>query len=357
VSVTNLYFAIILSVRIIFPLIIVVFLSQNAFAGAVAQRQEQMKQMQEQAQYQAVQQAVAERQAAEMAAYQQAVAEYQAAQIKAVQEQIMQAQAQQMIAAYMQKAQVEAAQQAMLKQAVEQQLYNQMANQVKQGVAVRLQQEMIAAAVMQQAQRLGVRRTTDMSDAVKARAIMQAQQQQAVAQAYAGAAVQAAQYQAVQEQAALIAVGAQQQAAAQYAAQMGAAGVAASRNAPYARVNPSDVKEVTDIAYVWKKLEKNSKAWTLLIDNQAKLSTMNEFIERFRKMGANIYKQPGHYVEMLDEMSSQNPQMLLKPFPEVLQIIAVMEYDFDLKGMDRDRLALQLLGPDFYAANKRRLKR
>jgi hypothetical protein len=345
-------------VRITFPLIIFLILSQNAFAGAVAQRQEQMKQMQEQAQYQAVQQAVAERQAAEMAAYQQAVAEYQAAQIKAVQEQIMQAQAQQMIAAYMQRAQVEAAQQAMLKQAVEQQLYNQMANQVKQGVAVRLQQEMIAAAVMQQAQRLGVRRTTDVSDAVKARAIMQAQQQQAAAQAYAGAAVQAAQYQAVQEQAALVAVGAQQQAAAQYAAaQLGAAGVAASKNAPYARVNPSDVKEVIDIAYVWRKLEKSSKAWTLLIDNQAKMSTMSEFIERFRKMGANIYKQPSHYVEMLDEMSSQNPQMLLKPFPEVLQIIAVMEYDFDLKGMDRDRLALQLLGPDFYAANKRRLKR
>ena len=307
--------------------------SSHAHAGAVVAQKEQMQammQQQAQAQYQAaVQQAVAERQAAEMQAYQQAVAEYQAAQIQAAQQYIVEQAAQAVIAAqiaqYVRQTQIQVAQQAMLKRAVEEELAKQIAVRIQQKIAVNVQDQMVAQAVAIAAQRLQMQ-------AYQNALVEQAMVQKAVMQERA----------AFQEQALL-----HQGLAQKQAAQAAAAG------RPYEPVAPEEIKDVVDIAQVWQKLEANSKAWALLIDNEAKAVTVNEFIERFRKEGTRIQKPPLFYANMIDDMASQNPQMLLKPFKEVLQILAIMEYDFG-NGTDPDQLAKRLLGPA-YEHNKQRL--
>ena len=45
--------------------------------------------------------------------------------------------------------------------------------------------------------------------------------------------------------------------------------------------------------------------------------------------------------------------MLERPFGELLQILAIVDYDFD-NGMDKDRLAKQVLGEVGYDENKKR---
>ncbi len=301
--------------------------SSDVHAGAAVQRQQQMKgaqqQAQEEAQYQAqqqmYQQAIAERQQAEVQAYQQAVAQYQAAQIQAARQyimaQVVQAQVQAQVNAYVQQTQLQAAQQVALKQAVEEELARRVAAKIAQGQAAQVQQAMIAEV---------------MAEVIKRQTIDQVQQVQAVQQI---GAVQ--QYQAAQEHVA----------AQQY--------IAGARR-PYDPATNEDVQDIVDVAQVWDKLNNNSKAWTLLIDDQAKVMTVNEFIERYRKEQVMIRQPPAHYAQMTDDMLSQNPQMLLKPFKEILQILAIMEYDFD-NGMDKDNMVRRLLGEAAYQSNKKRL--
>src|SRR5262249_24543794 len=115
-------------------------------------------------------------------------------------------------------------------------------------------------------------------------------------------------------------------------------------------------QEIVDLAQVWNRLDKNSKAWTLLIDNDAKVRTVSEYIERYRARGVKISKPPAHYAKMLDDMTRQDPQALLQPFGQILQMMAIMEYDLD-NGMDREMMAQRLLGPQGYISNKKRLGR
>ena len=116
----------------------------------------------------------------------------------------------------------------------------------------------------------------------------------------------------------------------------------------------TETQEAVDLAEVWKKLDKRSTVWTALVDNQAKVLTVAEYIDRFHKHGANINKDPLYYVQMIDQMVAQNPDMLQKPFGELLQIAAITEYDFD-NGMDKDLLAKHVLGQAGFEANKKRL--
>ena len=123
---------------------------------------------------------------------------------------------------------------------------------------------------------------------------------------------------------------------------------------PAATAKSDAPQETVDLADVWKKLDKRSTAWTLLVDNQAKVLTVSEYIERFQKQGVKINKDPMYYVGMLDQMVTQNPDMLKRPFWELLQMAAIMEYDFD-NGMDKDLLAKHVLGQAGFEANKKRL--
>ena len=346
-------------ISLFFSLII---FSDYAHAAAAVQKQQQMKAAQQQAQQQAEQQyaqqvlaqqqaaqqqAVAQYQAAQQQAAQQqaiaqyqaqqvAVAQYQAAQVAAVQKQLAQQVIQQQINAqivgFSQQAQLVAAQQNALKQEVMQEIIAVVTQQIKAGVKVNIQDQMIAQAMSVAIQRLGYQ---------KAMVQQQVNQQQAVQQQAAMVASALADrqgYDVAQEQ---VYVSSQRM---------------PTNTRPYEALGNAPVKDIVDIAEVWAKLERNSKAWVLLIDNQAKVMTVNEFIERFRKDGIKIQKPPVFYAQMIDDMIAQNHEMILKPFREIIQILAVMEYDFD-NGSDRDLLARQLLGAQFYEANKKRLGR
>lgn len=297
---------------------------QAAFAGAAVQRQQQIKAMQEQAQEQAKQQYIQAYQQAQqeayvkaaqqqqMQAYQQAVVQQQQAQIEAARQYVMQQQAQLMIQAQVnrliQVRNLQVAQQAQLKQAIEEELARRVAQQVQQGQVQQVQQMMVAQVAQEAAQRLA---------------------QQQVAQVMG----------AVNE--------------ARAAQTLVAAGTMA-RNRPIEPGANDMVQDIVDITALWAKLDKTAKAWTLIIDNQAKAMTVNEYMERYRKEGVRMRKPPIEYAQMIDDMAAQNPQMLLPPFKEVLQLVAIMEYDFD-NGLDKDMMAKKVLGEDFYLKNRKRL--
>jgi len=111
--------------------------------------------------------------------------------------------------------------------------------------------------------------------------------------------------------------------------------------------------EVVDLAEVWKKLDKRSTIWSAMVDDQSKLLTVAEYIDRFHKEGVKINEPPLHYVQMIDQVVGQNPQILQRPFGELIQILAIVDYDFD-NGMNKDDLAKKVLGEAGYEANKQR---
>ena len=115
----------------------------------------------------------------------------------------------------------------------------------------------------------------------------------------------------------------------------------------------ASVEDEADLSDVWKKLDKKSTVWTLLIDDQAKVLTVSEYIDRFHKQGVKINEPPEHYVKLIDQIVGANPQMLQRPFGELVQIVAIVDYDFD-NGIDKDTLARKVLGDAAFEANKRR---
>jgi hypothetical protein len=116
------------------------------------------------------------------------------------------------------------------------------------------------------------------------------------------------------------------------------------------------IEDVVDIAEVWRKLDTDSRPWTLLVDEQAKVATVSEYVDRFLKTGIRIQGSPNQYVQLIDQMAVENPALLTNPFKNIMQLVAVMQYDFD-NGMDKDTLARTMLGQQMYEANKRRLGR
>ena len=120
-------------------------------------------------------------------------------------------------------------------------------------------------------------------------------------------------------------------------------------------VADAQVKQIVDISQVWSALEKSSQAWTLMIDQEAKMATVNRFIDLFHKNGVSIKKSSEVYVVLIDSMAQDNPQMLKRPFDQILQVAAIIEYDFN-NGQDKDMMALKVLGSsDAVQANKKRL--
>lgn len=116
------------------------------------------------------------------------------------------------------------------------------------------------------------------------------------------------------------------------------------------------VEEVVDMATIWKDFEITSEAWPLIVDLDSKEVIVAKFIEDFRADGIVLRKTPRHYVQMIDSMSFENPEMLKNSFDRVLQTVAIIEYDFG-NGIDPDTLARRVLGEQGYKANRQRLNR
>jgi len=296
---------------------IIFFQASDVFAAAAIARQQQMKQAQQQAQ-------------------QQAIAQYQQAQQQAQQQQYAQQyqQAQQQQAQAQQQAYAQQYQQAQLQQAQAQQQALLQAVQTRRQQIMDTQNQYSAAVLSQQYQQAVAEEVAKQKMTLDA--AQMAQMQQLVQNQAAADAVQTV---GMKRQAEILEVGAM-----------------VSQARPFESVKPEEVKDVVDIADVWRKLDVNSRAWTLMIDNQAKVLTVSEYMERFRKQGIKIQLTPIEYIHTIDDMAIQNPSLLKAPFKNVLQLAAIMQYDFDV-GVDKDLLARKSLGEALYQANKKRLGR
>ena len=93
----------------------------------------------------------------------------------------------------------------------------------------------------------------------------------------------------------------------------------------------------------------------LKMDKRQRVATVQMFKEEAGKQGATIKKDPIFYCKRLDDFYAKNPSMKKEPFVNVLKTLAIMEYDWGVKGVDKDALAKQWLGDNLYKANKSRV--
>ncbi len=226
--------------------------------------------------------------------------------------------------------------------------------------AVQQQREAQQRAILQQRQA-----------AVAQRRLQQQQVQVMTQQMARQQAEMAARQRVMQQQLARQAVGAQQAAyqqqvqQARLAAQSSAANFSSSvsqgNSLPRSTGNsyPTDgfhVEEVVEMKTIWEDLEISSQVWPLIIDMESKEVIVAKFMEDFRSQGITFRKSPMHYAQMIDSMSFDNPELLNNSFEKVLQMVAIVEYDFN-NGMNPDELARRVLGEQAYQQNKQRLGR
>lgn len=114
--------------------------------------------------------------------------------------------------------------------------------------------------------------------------------------------------------------------------------------------------QVVDIYDIWEELTQTSRVWLEMMDRLPKEATVKKYIDFFKQQNVVVRKLPTYYVDLIDQMSRQNPEMLDRPFEDVFRLLTIMEYDFD-NGMDPDALARQVLGSSLYEQNKQRLGR
>lgn len=119
-------------------------------------------------------------------------------------------------------------------------------------------------------------------------------------------------------------------------------------------IDESQVKDVVAIEDIWEEFKTSSRAWALIMETKAKMLTISKFIDQYHQQGITIGKSPLYYARVIDTMASENPTMLDQPFEKLLQAVAIIDYDFD-NGIDKDTLAMKLLGEKAFLANKQRL--
>ena len=110
------------------------------------------------------------------------------------------------------------------------------------------------------------------------------------------------------------------------------------------------------LSYVWEELEYSSEIWGRMLDREPKVVTVDRYIKAFNRHGVKIRLAASHYVDMIDAMATQNPGILKQPFRGIMQLVAIIEYDFD-NGMNKDLMAKKILGEHVFSVNKRRLGR
>jgi hypothetical protein len=106
---------------------------------------------------------------------------------------------------------------------------------------------------------------------------------------------------------------------------------------------------------LWNQLDRSSEVWAQIVDREPKEMTIKRYIELFSQQGVNIRKSVEYYVDMIDSMTKESPQMLQSPFRDILRVVAILEYDFD-NGADRELLVRQVLGNQGYQRNLQRVR-
>lgn len=102
------------------------------------------------------------------------------------------------------------------------------------------------------------------------------------------------------------------------------------------------------------ELKSSSTLWARVSDQQIKAYVVYYFIGQYKQAGITIKKHPAQYVMLIDDLAAKNPGMLSNPFAAIVQVLAIIEYDFD-NGQDKDAMARKVLGEQGYLTNKKRL--
>lgn len=246
-----------------------------------------------------------------------------------------------------------AIQQAMQQQAIQQQIAAQVSAQAQAHAQQSAQQ------AVQQAAQQAVLQAQYQAQIAAAQVVLEAQR--AAVQTAAQTAI-ATQYQAQQvaaqlaaQKAAVVHGVAQEKVSAALQAGLLQQIIEAQGGAASSPVDPAQIQEITTLDNVLQSLDQSSQVWPLMADMEAKAVVVDQYIERFRQEGVTINQDGYHYAQMIDGLSSQSPEMLQQPFPRLLEIVAILEYDFN-NGYDKDAMAQQILrSPEAVAANKKRL--
>lgn len=93
----------------------------------------------------------------------------------------------------------------------------------------------------------------------------------------------------------------------------------------------------------------------LKLSKRQRVSTVSDLIQGAKKGGVIVKKDPVFYCRGLDSLYAKNPKMKSEPLVTVLKTLIIMEYDWDQKGVDKEKLARDWLGETSYKANKSRL--
>lgn len=93
----------------------------------------------------------------------------------------------------------------------------------------------------------------------------------------------------------------------------------------------------------------------LKLSKPQRVSVVKSFKDNVKRQGVTLKKDPVFYCQRLDEFYVKNPALQKEGFNKVMQTIAIMEYDWNQRGVDKDALARNWLGEKTYQANKARL--
>jgi hypothetical protein len=123
---------------------------------------------------------------------------------------------------------------------------------------------------------------------------------------------------------------------------------------PQQAIPPAGTDASEDLIRIINGMRTSSKGWLQIFDPKKREMVVYYFISEDREKGIKINKPARYYTGMIDGMAAQTPDMLNLPFEQVLQIVAILEYDFD-NGQDKDAMARRILGEAEYQKNKKRL--
>jgi hypothetical protein len=92
----------------------------------------------------------------------------------------------------------------------------------------------------------------------------------------------------------------------------------------------------------------------LKLSKSRRLDTVTGYIKDAEKSGIVIRNLPVFYCKKLDAFYDKHRDLEKETLPVTLKTLIIMEYDWQEKGVDKDRLAKEWLGEDVYKANKAR---
>ncbi|MDP2653580.1 MAG: hypothetical protein Q8Q08_06045 [Candidatus Omnitrophota bacterium] len=111
----------------------------------------------------------------------------------------------------------------------------------------------------------------------------------------------------------------------------------------------------SDLAMLFQEFDKSSEMWPMITDMRIKMLVVARYVDLYRQFNVEIRKPAIYYVNLINAMSRNNPEMLRQPFDQLLRVVAIVEYDYD-SGENKDALARTILTDETaFRANKRRV--